>query len=165
MKNTTCDASWYSTCDVCNILCYLKTSARNKKVLLRLGSPMFLLSTVTDFTKNVLADQHLQAIEAVVWTAEPGCAQHCVRVTWWGQNIVRRRRELLRWRWDHPPMSCSEAFYRPPLYFSSSQVHQHQRRCPEKKITLPSREFIACSKAQDLLVVVVMVVRAAVLMY
>lgn len=73
----------------CNILCYLKTSARNKTVLLRFG----LHSTVTDFTKNLLADQHLQAIEAVVWTAEPGGAQHCVRVTWWGQNIVRRRRE------------------------------------------------------------------------
>ncbi len=69
-------------------------------------------------------------------------------------------------------MSCSEAFYHPPLYFSSSQVHQHQRRCPKKEITLPSREFhsfsasvMACSKAQDMLVVVVMVVSAAVLMY
>lgn len=59
----------------------LKNQYKKQKSPPSLWSPMFLLSTVTDFTKNVLADQHLQAIEAVVWTAEPGGAQHCVRVT------------------------------------------------------------------------------------
>lgn len=144
MKNTTCDVKLHGTIHVwytipCNILCYLKTSARNKTVPLHFS----LQRSSTPYS------QTLQRIYSLINICKQfkllfGWPSQAVLSTVSGshdgvQNIVRRCREN--------PAAGAETLFMlwsillSPLYFSSSQVHQHQRRCPEKEIIFLLREF------------------------